>query len=36
MPKAATPVAHAQFTDHFIRVHRPDDLADKSTVRSSH
>ncbi len=36
MPKVTTPVAHAQFTDHFIRVHRPDDLADKSTHPSTH
>lgn len=36
MPKVSTPVAHAQFTDHFIRVHRPDDLARPSTRRLTH
>jgi hypothetical protein len=35
MPKMKTPVAHAQFTDHFIRVHRPSDLADKLTLGST-
>jgi tetratricopeptide (TPR) repeat protein len=36
MPKVKTPVSHALFTDHFIRVHRSDDLADKSTVGKAH
>jgi len=36
MPKVKTPMAHSLFTDHFIRVHRPADLAVKSTKRSMH
>jgi formate-dependent nitrite reductase cytochrome c552 subunit len=36
MPKVKTPMAHALFTDHFIRVHRPDDLAAQSTHGSIH
>jgi predicted negative regulator of RcsB-dependent stress response/formate-dependent nitrite reductase cytochrome c552 subunit len=36
MPKVKTPMAHAEFTDHFIRVRRPDDLADKSTLSATH
>jgi len=30
MPRVKTSVAHAEFTDHYIRVHRPGDLPDKT------
>jgi hypothetical protein len=35
MPKVKTPMAHSLFTDHFIRVHRADNLAEKPALSST-
>jgi tetratricopeptide (TPR) repeat protein len=36
MPRRKTPVAHALFTDHFIRVHKASDLATEAPAQGAH
>jgi hypothetical protein len=36
MPRRKTPVAHAHFTDHFIRVHKASDLATEAPGEGAH
>jgi hypothetical protein len=36
MPKVSTPMAHARFTDHFIRVHRDSEPAENHAMKPLH